>query len=141
MRSKISIVLLSLAAGLLAFDGIMHGLLWGRSGVGAIQRATLSAAPGARPALPSVFAGELQVLWMADVVNLVAVALVCALAAFSPRFASPPVLIILASLPATLAVLLYMVGGPYYVAHMQAVAAALIVGGAAFRFGQRARAG
>ena len=126
MRARIATILLGLTAALLTFDGVMHGLLWGRAGVLKIGEAA-QAAPGRDAALPQGFAGELQVLWLADVANLLAVAAVCALAAASPRRVAPAVLLILAAIPATLAVLLYGVPAPRYVAHMQAAAAAMMV--------------
>lgn len=126
MPSRISAVLLALTAALLVFDGVMHGILWGRSGANAIDRAT-HLLSGSRTALNATFGGELKVLWLADVVNLLAVAAICALAAFRPRLVSVPVLLILALLPGTLAGLLYWVGGPYYVANIQAIAAAGIL--------------
>lgn len=132
MRARIATLLLGLTAALLAFDGVMHGLLWGRAGVLKIGEAT-KAAPGQQAALPLPFAGELQVLWQADVANLLAVATVSGLAAWSPRLAAPAVLLVLAAIPGTLAVLLYGVEAPRYVAHMQAAAAAMMVMAALLR--------
>lgn len=125
MRLRISALLLWLAAALLTFDGVMHGILWGASGVRTIQGA----------GFPAQFALDLRVLWIADIVNLLAAAGVCALAAWSPRFAAPAVLMIVALIPLALAVLLFAGHSVWWVPAMQLAAASLVVAGAALRVG------
>ena len=128
MRSRISALLLWLAAAQLTFDGVMHAILWGAAGVREIRR-TVGVAPGFNPQ----FGLDLQVLWIADVVNLLSVAAVCALAALSPRFAAPAVLLIVALIPLALAILLFAGHSVWWVPTMQLTAAALVVAGALLR--------
>jgi hypothetical protein len=133
MRPQISTALLWLAAALLTFDGVMHGILWGAGGVRTIQ-----AAIGVAPGFNKQFGADLQVLWIADIVNLLSVAGVCALAALSPRFAAPAVLLIVALIPLALAVLLFAAHSVWWVPAMQLAATALVVSGAVLRFGVNA---
>jgi hypothetical protein len=134
MRPLISTVVLWLAAALLTFDGVMHGILWGASGVHTIQRAV-----GAAPGFNKQFGLDLQVLWIADIVNLLSVAGVCALAALSPRFAAPAVLLVVALMPLTLAILLFAGHSMWWVPAIQLAAAVLVVSGAVLRFGVSAK--
>ncbi len=133
MRPRIATLLLWLAAAVLTFDGVAHGVLWGASGVRTIQ-----AAVGVAPGFNAQFGIDLQVLWIADIVNLLAVGGVCALAAWSPRFAAPQVLLVAAFIPLALAVLLFAAHSVWWVPALQLTAAALVVSGAALRFGSTA---
>jgi hypothetical protein len=128
MRAKMSAVLLWLAAGLLAFDGIMHGARWGRSGL-----RTIEGAVGDAPLLSKQFAVDLEVLWIGDIANLLCVAAVCALAARSARFAAPSVLLIVAIIPLSLAVLLFAAHSVWWVPALQLACAALVIAGALLR--------
>lgn len=133
-RNILSAGLLYATAALLTFDGVMHGILWGKAGVVAIREATGVLMKTKLPVPWSdPFGDELKVLWLADIANLLTVAAVCLVAAAMPRHAPPVVLILVAVIPATLAGLLYIYGGPLYVANMQAAAAAMIVAAAGLR--------
>lgn len=134
MRPRTSALLLWLATALLTFDGVLHGVLWGVAGVRTIEKA-VEAGRFARQ-----FGADLEVLWVADVVNLLCVAAVCALAARSPRFAAPAVLMILACIPFALGVLLFAFHSVWWVPALQMAAAALVVAGALLRLGIRAEA-
>ena len=133
MRLLISTILLWFAAALLTFDGVMHGVLWGAPGLRTIQGAV-----GVTPGFNKQFGLDLQVLWIADIANLLSVAGVCALAALSPRFAAPAVLLVVAVIPLALAILLFAGHSMWWVPAMQLAATALVVSGAALRFGVNA---
>lgn len=130
MRRRLATLLLGSAAAVLTFDGVMHGLLWGEAGLRTI-RAAQSVAPGFNPQ----FDADLQVLWIADIVNLLATALVCGLAARWPRIAAPPILLVVALIPLALGVLLVLDKSVWWVPAIQVLAAGLMIGGAVLRIG------
>lgn len=136
MNRIVSAVLLYATAALLAFDGVMHSVLWGWKGVGAIRYATtLLLANNEKLKVPwtAPFGEELKVLWLADSANLVTVATICLVGAAMPRHTPPIVLALVAVIPGALAVLLYIYGAPMYVANMMAAAAVMILAAALLR--------
>jgi hypothetical protein len=85
-----------------------------------------AAAIGAADLSP-ILRADLKALWLADSTTLMSMALVCVLLAVRPNSASPWLTLLLALIPISTALLVYVFLGPFYAGHLLIVGAALLV--------------
>jgi len=69
-------------------------------------------------ALPPFFNGSFKALWMADSTTMASLGLLFGWLAFRPRAASPPVIALLALIPAATGVLIYKFLGTFFAGHL-----------------------
>jgi hypothetical protein len=116
----VSRFLLSLAAAIFLLGAVMHAsaFFWKANRV--IDGSSLK----------PFFSSELKVLWMADSTTLLGLALVFALIAAKPAWASVPAILVLSWIPAATTVLLYFFLGPFFAAHMLLAATLMVIASA-----------
>ncbi len=107
-------VLLTLSSLILALGGVMHAAAYGKA-VAAITGSNL----------PAFFGNSLKVFWLGDSATMFLLAAIYGWIAIRPRAATKSVVVLLALLPASTAVLLYTFLGAFFAAHMLLIAAAL----------------
>ena len=109
-------ILLALTAVILALGGAMHA---------AAFKKMLSAVEASN--LQPFYANSLKGLWLIDAATLLIFAIIFALIAAQPTYASKYVIVLLALGPAATALLLYRFIGNFLPAHMLLAAAALAI--------------
>jgi hypothetical protein len=107
--------LLVFASVLLVAGSVQHAMAFNRA----------VAAVGASN-LPAFFGNTLKVLWLADSTTMLLLAAVFGLIAALPHTASRPVVVLLAFVPAVLAVLIYTFLGSFFAGHILGVIAAAV---------------
>jgi hypothetical protein len=119
VNRKLSVVrvLLVLAAAIYAFGALMHAKAFFGSADGIISSSSVKV----------FFSAELKVLWLADSTTLAGLAFVFALIAAKPIFATKPVILCLAWIPAATTALLYVFLGSFYAAHMLLAATLMVI--------------
>src|SRR5438132_13600270 len=111
---KAARVLLAVSACVFAFGSAMHAIAFATKAAPEIERA----------AVPQFFGAELKGLWLTDSTTLLAVGVLCAVIAARPMIASRPVVMLLALLPASTAVVLYVFLGGLCAAQLLMAASA-----------------
>ena len=119
MLSTLARTLLAVAAFILIASSLLHASAFGKVTDGI-------AASGLSPVLGNAY----RALWMADSTTSAAVGLLAALFAGRPALAAPPVILLLALIPAFTAVFVYRFLGPYPPGHLMAVTTVLMVAAA-----------
>ena len=112
----ISRLLLTLAAAIFLLGALMHAIAFTKA----------SSLLGAST-LKTFFSGELRALWLADSTTLLGLALVFALIAARPTWASRPLILASSWIPAATTALLYVFLGPFYAAHMLLAATLMVI--------------
>jgi hypothetical protein len=113
-------VLLLLPAALLGLGGAMH--------LSAFKKA---AAAVAGSTLPPFFGNALKALWVMDSCGMFVVAAVCVALALRPESASPLIAGLVALIPLSTALLLYLFIGNFFAAHMLLAASLSMLAAAA----------
>jgi hypothetical protein len=108
--------LLALASILLVAGSILHALAFPRA-VAAIGASNL----------PIFFGNILKVFWLADSTTMLFLAALFALIAARPAVASRTVVVLLAAVPAGLAVLIYIFMGAFFAGHILTVVATAVL--------------
>jgi hypothetical protein len=106
--------LLASSSLILAVGGVMHAAAYGKA-VAAIAGSNL----------PAFFGNALKVFWLGDSATMILLAAIYSWIALRPRAATKSVIVLLALLPASTAVLLYAFFGAFFAAHMSLAAAVL----------------
>ncbi|MDE1986031.1 MAG: hypothetical protein KGL29_12660 [Alphaproteobacteria bacterium] len=106
--------LLTLSSLILAVGGVMHAAAYGKA-VAAITESNL----------PVFFGSALKAFWLGDSATMILLAAIYGWIAVRPRAAAKSVVVLLAFLPASTAVLLYAFFGAFFAAHMLLAAAVL----------------
>lgn len=118
MVNRLPRLLIGFAALLLAVGGLMHAAAFNK---------TLSAL--ATASLPPFYTESFKVLWLSDSTTLISIAVVFGFIAARPSVATRWVVVLLALVPAAIAVLLYIFMGSFFPAHILAVASACAMWG------------
>lgn len=112
----ISRLLLTLAAAIFLVGALMHAIAF-------LKASNILGASTLKP----FFTGELRVLWLADSTTLLGLALVFALLAVRPAWASRPLILMCCWIPAATTALLYIFLGPFFAAHMLLAATLMVI--------------
>ncbi|HXL98618.1 MAG TPA: hypothetical protein VN932_01710 [Rhizomicrobium sp.] len=115
MASRIPRLLLAIAALLMLFAAVMHALAY-RKADAAVAVSNLAA----------FFGASLRTFWLNDSAVTAIVAAICILLVVRPQAASRAVILLLALIPATIGVLLYIFLGNFFAAPFMLVVAALV---------------
>ena len=107
MIMRIPRLMLALCSLLLAFGGYAHAKAF-RGAASAIDNARLA----------TMYAKDFKALWLIDSMTLFIVALFFALSAVRPSLATRFSLIVVASIPAVTATLIYIFVGSFYAGHL-----------------------
>ncbi len=108
-------LLLLIAALLELFGGIVHAMAFHKA-IAALAASNL----------PAFFGGSLKAFWLADSIDALILAALFLLFAAQPQRATRPVILLLALMPASIAVLLYTFLGNFFAAPFMLVIAALV---------------
>ena len=114
MTNQLSRSLLAASAAVLAFAGLLHATAFNKA-----------ASAVASSNLPVLYANVLKAFWLMNSTTLILLAIVFGLTAIRPHVATGSVIVLLALIPAAIAVLLYMFMGMFIPAHMLLAAAAI----------------
>ena len=115
MPSILARSLLAVAAFILIGGALLHGSAFGKVEAGIAES-------GLSPVLGNAF----RALWMADSTTTAAVGLLAALFAARPALAAPPVILLLALIPAFTGVFAYRFLGPSLPGHLMVLTTALM---------------
>jgi hypothetical protein len=116
-KTFIARLLLTLAAIIFGIGAVLHAAAyWSKS------RTRIDMSD-----LPAFLAAELKVLWLADSTTLMALAIIFAFIAAKPASVAPRVIVLLAVIPAGTTLLLYLILGAFYAAHLLALATGMVV--------------
>jgi hypothetical protein len=116
MLSSLARSLLAVAAFILIGGALLHASAYGKVTAG-IEASALSSALG----------NAFRALWMADSTTTAAVGLLAVLFVARPALASPPVVLLLALVPAFTGVFAYRFLGPSLPGHLMALTTVLMV--------------
>jgi hypothetical protein len=122
MTNQLSRSLLATSAAVLAFAGLLHASAFNKA-----------AAAVASSNLPVLYANVLKAFWLMNSATLILLAVTFGLIAIRPHVATGAVIVLLALIPAAIAVLLYMFIGMFIPAHMLLAAAAMAFFGGLLR--------
>jgi hypothetical protein len=120
---SISNGLLALSAAILAAGGSLHGLAYPKASTVADHSC-----------LPPFFQEAYKGLWLSDSLSSLTLAVALACIAANPRLAAAPLVLLLALIPLTASVTLFLTMGNFFAGYLMSVAAAAMLVSALMRY-------